>query len=79
VIEMMTGWNGMGLIWILLMAGFWIAMLAAIVLVVHNTADESERRSGSLRNAPEDVVKARYARGDIGREEYERTLRDIAS
>jgi uncharacterized membrane protein len=79
VIEMMTGWNGMGVIGILLMAVFWVAVLAAIVLVVHNATDDSERRSGSPRDAPEDVLKARYGRGDIGREEYEQTLRDIAS
>jgi uncharacterized membrane protein len=76
---MMTGWNSMGIIGILLMAVFWIAVLIAIVLVVHNAADESERRPVSLRDAPEDLVKARYARGGIGREEYERALRDLAS
>lgn len=76
---MMTGWYGMGFTGILLMALFWIAVLAVIVLVVREAAGGTERRSGSPRESPSDVLKARYARGDIGRDEYERMLRDLAA
>jgi putative membrane protein len=79
VIKMMTGWFGMGLSGILLMALFWVAVLAVIVLVVRDAAGRPHHRSASPAESASDALKARYARGEIGREEYERMQRDFAA
>jgi putative membrane protein len=79
VIEMMTGWYGMGFIGVLGMALFWIAVLAVIVLVVRDASGGSHHRSAAAVESPTDVLKARYARGEIARDEYERMLRDLAA
>jgi len=79
VSEMMTGWYGMGFIGILLMALFWIAVLAVIVLVVRDATGGPQHLSAAPVESASDVLKARYARGEIAREEYERMLRDLAA
>ena len=59
---------GWGLGWILvavvLVVGAWYALSAA-------------RQGGSHGESPEDVLKRRYAKGEIDRETYERMLADL--
>ena len=62
---------GMGLFWILVAA----AVIAAIVWAVRSSGGSS--RDGPRGESPEETLKRRYARGDISREEYERTLSDL--
>ncbi len=65
------GGIGMGLWWILVIAlpiGVWAVAL--------------RRTGGDKSAAPEsarDVLDKRYARGEIGRDEYERKKRDLAA
>lgn len=70
------GMGGIGLIWMLL---FWVGLIAlAIWLVsllfpaVRNT-DESKNEPVSAR----EILKARYARGEISKEEYQEMLQTI--
>lgn len=71
----MHGWDGdwhmggMMLLWSLL----GIVFIIAVVWLISRGNGE-QRRS---RESPEDIVKRRYAGGEIGREEYERTLADL--
>ena len=67
------------------MAGMWIGwllVLAVIALVVWlvvraaRTGDRNLSRPGESPS-PEQILKERYARGEIGREEYERRLSDL--
>jgi putative membrane protein len=63
-------WWHMGWMWI-----FWIVLIVVIVLVVQ--AAVSSRGSAFSSESAEEILKRRYARGEIGKEEYERKLEDL--
>jgi len=71
------GWGwGMGFGW-LFMILFWVLIIAGIVglarwLFYVPGSGRSERR-------PLDILKERYARGEITREQYEQMRRDLES
>ena len=50
-----------------------IAVIAAIVWVVSRSA----RTGGANEDSPETILKRRYARGEIDRQEYEQRLADL--
>ncbi len=62
------GW-GMGLGWIYMIV-FWAAIFTAVVYLVNLV----ERKSGSeiSHQTPLDMIKRRFAQGEITREEFER-------
>jgi putative membrane protein len=62
------GWMGL----------WWILGLALLILVVW-AATRAGSAPGSTRaeEAPEAILKRRYARGDIDREEFDRRLTDL--
>ncbi len=68
---MMMGWgyDGWGMGWFggLLMVLFWVAVAAGIVLLVRY----SVREQGGRRSDPLEILKERYARGEISTQEYE--------
>ena len=75
----MTNWVGGGwgmLFHILSMILFWGLIIAGIVLLVHHHSPSSG--TGASRS-PLDILKARYARGEIEKEEFETKKRDILS
>ena len=53
---------------------FWIAIILGIVWLVRWSVDQSGR--GQLED-PLDIIRRRYARGEISREEYERMQEDL--
>lgn len=65
------GWWHMGWMWI-----FWI-VVAVVLVVLIRWAIVSSSDSRRSTPTPEEVLKGRYARGEIGAEEYERRLRDL--
>lgn len=86
---MMDGWNdGMGGGW---GAGEWIMFVLAVVVVVAVTvgivyllrglsgsgASGGAQGSSGHIDSPEDLLKRRYAAGEIDREDYESRLRDL--
>jgi len=69
------GWftMGIGMIGVSL---FWILLIVAIVLLVKGLGSGSE--TGRLREKqPLDILKERYARGEIDKEEFEQKKRDL--
>ncbi|OGW36778.1 MAG: hypothetical protein A2Y97_13560 [Nitrospirae bacterium RBG_13_39_12] len=74
----MMGW-GYGWIWYIVMVAFWIAVIAGIVFLVQRMAKTSG--SDSRNDMPQDsaieILKKRYARGEINKEEFEEKKRDI--
>ena len=68
---MMGGFGmGLGFLWMLI---FWIVIVAAAIGLVGNLFPQSNRVQPPA-NAPEsavDIVKRRYARGEISQEEFE--------
>lgn len=71
------GWGmGFGFMFMIL---FWALIAAAIVTVIRwalRASDSPERRA-PREKTPLEIVRERYARGEIGREEYEQLKRDL--
>jgi len=62
------------------MMGMWLWWLLAIglIAVVAWAVMRSASRSGNgTTETPQDVLKRRYARGEIDKEEYEKRLQDL--
>jgi putative membrane protein len=55
---------------------FWILLIVVIVGVAKWLFDRGPREPSSRRDAL-DILKERYARGEIDREEFERKRRDL--
>lgn len=65
------GW-GMG--WMMISWVFWILIITVVVWLV---AKNAGGRSGAHEESPETILKRRYARGEMSREEYEQRLTDL--
>ena len=64
-------WWHMG--WMLL---FWVMVIVAIVWIVRAFSGPG-RGGGEPRETPEQILKRRYAQGEIDKDEYERRLSDL--
>jgi putative membrane protein len=71
---MMAG-GGMGIVMIL----FWVILLVALVLVVSGASSGIRNRGNQTADAsdPLEILKRRYARGEIDKAEYEAKRRDL--
>ncbi len=67
------GW-GMGFGWIFMLI-FWALIVAAIVLFVQGITKRTE--SHIRHDTPLDILKRRYAQGEISKEQYERMKDDF--
>ncbi len=70
------GWAwglGMGLAGLTMLA-FWGALIVGVVLLVRALGG---RRKGHWRTSPIDILKRRYAAGELSREQYEQMRQDI--
>ncbi|MBN2719475.1 MAG: SHOCT domain-containing protein [Proteobacteria bacterium] len=75
----MMGWGGQGygmwgMGWFggIMMFFFWVIIIVGIILVVRYLLSGQHAGSGVPRDRdPLDILKERYARGEIGTEEYE--------
>jgi len=65
------GFPWMGLLWVVVLAG------GGYVLVRIATGRGRAGHRAAGGSGPEEVLKRRYARGEISREEYERMLGDL--
>lgn len=68
------GW-GMGGGWMFMIL-FWGLIIAALVAAVAYLTKKTGS-SGSSGESPMDILKKRFAKGEISREEYERMKKDI--
>lgn len=66
------GWGMM-----IFMMLFWVALVAGLIILIV-WAVRQFGGTGRIRENPLDILDARYARGEISREEYERTKREIS-
>ena len=69
-------WPHMGSMgsWMVLWWGAGVLILVALVWLLVRAAEGSRRVS---EETPEQLLKRRYARGEIEREEYQRRLEDL--
>ena len=56
---------------------WWIVGLAVLVLLVWAIAKAGSRGSPRAEESPEAILKRRYARGEMDRDDYERRLSDL--
>jgi len=73
--HMMNFWWGGGFMWIL----FFVVIVVVVYFVLQSTRARSY--DSSLRETPRetsiDIVKRRYARGEISKEEFEQMKKDL--
>ena len=69
------GWAWMGMGW-LTMVLFWGAVIWTVVWVVRRLSDRPQAESGEQPSALE-IVRERYARGEISRDEFEQLRGDL--
>lgn len=75
----MMNWGyGMGWGWSIIMIAFWIAVIVGIIFlirwVVLSTDRRHETRSG---DSALEILRNRYARGEINKEEFEEKKKDL--
>ncbi len=78
----MRGWEyHMGIFPFILMFLFWIAVIVAILFLIRwlvvSTRHHRDRKAGETDSALE-ILKIRYAKGEITKEEFEQKKRDLA-
>ena len=77
------GFGGMGLfggLGILSMIVYIAIIIGAVMLIVwavQRVAGGSNRNSFSASSSPREILQARYARGEITREQYQQMLQDL--
>ena len=69
-----SGWMGLGWIFMILI---WVLVILGIVALVRWFATGSGDRREAQRKTPLEILRERYARGEIEREEYEQKRRDL--
>ena len=76
---MMGGW-GMGWLGMILMAAFWILVIVGLVFLIRwliqTTGTGREARQGGSRAL--EILRERYARGEIDKNEFETKKKDLA-
>ncbi len=67
----MDGWGlGMGLWWL-----FWVAALVLLIVMVWHLAQGAGRKESE--ESPLEILRRRYARGELDREEFDAGKRDL--
>lgn len=71
------GW-GFGLIWALFMLAIFVLAVIGLVLLVRWLWAQTRLAGGKESpESPLEIVKRRYARGEIDQQEYEAKIRDL--
>jgi putative membrane protein len=76
----MMGWGyGMGWLGMILMGLFWIAIIVGIIFLIRWLfVSTGARGHGTIsEDSPLEILKRRYARGEINKEEFEQKRRDL--
>lgn len=68
----MGGWFGMGLWWIVV-----VVLVVGVVVFMFPRAGDG--KPSAPTESARDALDKRYARGEIGRDEYEQKKRDLAA
>ncbi len=72
------GFGGGGLFGGLFMLLWWVVIIAGIVMLVKWLAGQAKGKHGGHDKTPLDILKERYAKGEINKEEFEAKKRDLA-
>lgn len=72
-----TGWMVLGTIWALLLLAFWVLVLIGLALLVRWLWRVTSERT--MINPPLEILKTRYSRGEISRQEFEAMKQDLGA
>jgi len=70
---MTQGFDGMGII----MPLFWLAILAFVTIIAVRTLKHGNDTSTNAKTDPLDIVRERYAKGEITKEQFEQLKKDL--
>ena len=65
--------------WMLFGSLLWIAFWGTAIYLIVTLVRRSGHGTQAAQDDPAAVLKQRYARGELGRDEYERMRRDLAA
>jgi putative membrane protein len=68
----MMGGFGMGFMWII-----WVVVIIAIILLAKGYFSPAKKESEPIGESALNLLKKRYAQGEISREEFEEKKRDL--
>jgi len=57
---------------------FWILLLAVIIWVVYQFLNKNQNTANTKSESAMDILKGRYAKGEITKEEYEEMKKDLS-
>ncbi len=78
--RMMWGWGyHMGWLGLIMMGIFWIAVIIAIIFLIRWMILSAGRRGREFpgEESPLDILKKRYAKGEINKQEFEEKKKDL--
>ena len=74
------GWgHGMGVGGMLMMLLFWALIVAGIVMLFGWLRRSKRREFPGHRETPLDILKKRYAQGEVSKDEFDRMKKDLES
>jgi putative membrane protein len=78
---MMGGGYGIGWFGPIIMIAFWIAVIVGIVFLIRwlVLSTQATGHKAASEDSAFEILKRRYARGEIGKEEFEEKKRDLLS
>lgn len=75
-----TGWgSGVGIGGMIMMLLFWVLIIAGIVMFIRWLMGNKGAECFGRRETPLDILKKRYAQGDINKDEFDRMKKDLES
>ncbi len=75
----MMNWGyGMGWGWSIIMMAFWIAVIVGIIFLIRWVVLSTDKKDGTKsEDEALEVLRTRYAKGEINKEEFEEKKRDL--
>jgi len=69
---------GMGWGWSVIMLVFWVSVIVGIIFLIRWVVLSTDRRHGvKTEGSALEILRQRYARGEINKEEFEEKKRDL--